>query len=137
MHAIYEINYFAVLVALLASFALGGVWYGVVIAKPYVTVLGRDALPPQKLSPLFIIGPVACNLFVVLTSAILIYLLQIDSLLGALGFGALVGVGYLLSTCMNIAINPNFPRPFMYTLINAPYFILSSLMTSAILVAMS
>lgn len=51
-------------------------------------------------------------------------------------FGALVGVGYILSTCMNIAINPNFPRQFLYTFINAPYFIVSSLMTSVILVIM-
>jgi hypothetical protein len=48
----------------------------------------------------------------------------------ALTFGTLIGIGYILPTVANVAINPNFPRPFFYTLINAPYFIASSLMTS-------
>ena len=136
MQTINEINFLAVLAALVPSFILGGVWFGVVVAKLYVVALGREALPPQKPAPIFIFGPVVCNLFAVVTSAILLKMLQIDSIPGALAFGALVGIGYILSTCMNIAINPNFPRPFMYTLINAPYFLASSLMTSVILVVM-
>lgn len=136
MQVLNEINVLAVLTALVPSFILGGIWFGVVVAKLYAVALGREALPPQKPGPLFIIGPVICNLFAIITSAILLRLLQIESIEGALAFGALVGIGYILSTCMNIAINPNFPRPFMYTLINAPYFILSSLMTSVILVVM-
>jgi hypothetical protein len=136
MQFLNEVNFLAVLAALVPSFIFGGVWFGVVVAKLYSVALGREALPPQKPAPIFIIGPVVCNLFVVVTSAILLKMLQVDTIPGALAFGALVGVGYVLSTCMNIAINPNFPRPFLYTFINAPYFIVSSLMTSVILVIM-
>jgi hypothetical protein len=134
--AINQINLLSILAALVPSFIFGGVWYGVVVAKIYVIALGREALPVQKPGPLFIIGPLVCNLFVVTTSAILLRMLQVESVEGALAFGILVGIGYILSTVMNVAINPNFPRPFLYTLINAPYFIASSLMTSVILVMM-
>ena len=136
LHALFEFRLLAVAVALVPSFILGGVWFGVVVAKPYVIALGRQTLPPQKPSPLFIVGPLFCNLIVTLTSAVLLRMLGIDSIEGALGFGVLIGIGYLLSTCLNIAINPNFPRPFLYAAINAPYFIASSLMTSVILVLM-
>lgn len=136
MHLLNEINFWAVFAALIPSFVLGGIWYGVVIAKPYGIALGRETLGPQKPTALFIIGPVVCNLIATVTSAILLRILQIESLQGAIAFGGLVGIGYILSTCMNIAINPNFPRPFFYTIINAPYFILSSVMTSVILVVM-
>jgi hypothetical protein len=37
---------------------------------------------------------------------------------------------------LNIAINPLFPRPFHYAAINAPFFVLGSLLASAILVAL-
>ncbi|MBK7962734.1 MAG: DUF1761 domain-containing protein [Bdellovibrionales bacterium] len=136
IEAISQINILAVLAAMVPNFILGGVWFGIVVSKLYIKALGRDALPQTKPSPIFIFGPVVCNLFAILTSAILLRMLQIESIPGALAFGLLVGVGYLLSTVMNIAINPNFPRPFLYTFINAPYFIASSLITSVVLVSM-
>lgn len=136
IEAVNHINFLAVLAALVASFILGGVWFGVIVAKLYVIALGRENIPAQKPAPIYIFGPVVCNLFVVITSAILIRMLNVETVADALAFGALVGVGYILSTVANVAINPNFPRPFMYTLINSPYFIVSSLMTSVIVVVM-
>lgn len=136
INAIQQINFVAILAALVPSFILGGIWFGVVVAKLYIVSLGREALPSQKPAPIYIVGPLICNLFVVITSAILLRMLNIETVNGAIAFGFLVGIGFILSTCMNIAINPNFPRPFLYTLINAPYFITSSLMTSVILVLM-
>ena len=60
-------------------------------------------------------------------------MIGIASLADALSLGLVIGVGYLLAMCMTIAINPNFPRPFFYTMVNAPYFLISSLMTTALL----
>lgn len=136
IEAISHVNFLAVLAALIPSFLFGGIWFGVVIARLYVVALGRQAIPSQKPAPIYIFGPVACNLFVVITSAILIKMLTIETVGDALAFGTLVGIGFVLSTVANVAINPNFPRPFLYTLINAPYFIGSSLMTCVILVVM-
>lgn len=51
----------------------------------------------------------------------------------ALSLGFVIGVGYLLAMCMTIAINPNFPRPFYYTMVNANYFLVNILVTSAVL----
>ena len=51
--------------------------------------------------------------------------------------GAVVGFGYLAAMTVNIAINPLFPRPFRYALISAPMFVLGSLMSSVVLVALS
>ena len=124
-----QINLLAVLAAVVASFFLGGLWFAIVVAKIYTIALGRENMPVQKPSALFVIGPVLCNLVAILTSAVLLRLLNIESVEGALAFGALVGIGYIMSTVQNVAINPNFPRPFLYALINAPYFIGSSLMT--------
>ena len=128
-------DFLSVAIASVATFVLGGIWFTQVVDRIYLVALGRVATPNQKPAPIVIIGPLVCNLVAILTSALLIRMLRIESIAGALGLGALVGVGYVLSTCMNVAINPNFPRPFLYTLINAPYFIGASLISCVIIVA--
>jgi hypothetical protein len=135
MNETFQINFLAVLTACVASFVFAGVWFGLVIAKGYVVALGRESLPAQKPTLLFILGPTVCNLIMVLASAMLMKSLGIQGIEQASYFGLLIGIGYLVPTCMTIAINPNFPRPFMYTFLNAPYFVLNSLMTSLILVS--
>jgi uncharacterized membrane protein len=115
------------------SFVLGGVWFTVLFGKLYAAALGRQYDPKAKPAPIFIVGPLICSLATTITSAILMRTLHIGSLADSLLFGAIVGVGYLVSTMTNIAINPNMPRPLMYAAINGPYFFFSSLSGSAIL----
>ncbi len=101
----------------------------------YAYAMGRENEPIQKPSSLMIAGPAVCSLVMTLTNALLIKILNIQTLSDALIFGALVGIGYLVPMTMTISINPNFPRPFIYTAINAPYFLSTSLVGSAILVS--
>jgi hypothetical protein len=82
---------------------------------------------------LTILGPFVCNIVTIVTTAAIIRMIGVASLADALSLGLVIGVGYLLAMCMTIAINPNFPRPFYYTLVNAPYFLVSSLVTSTVL----
>ncbi|QXC52764.1 hypothetical protein KHC17_26785 (plasmid) [Agrobacterium salinitolerans] len=71
--------------------------------------------------------------FATVTTAAIMRMIEVVSLADALSLGLVIGIGYLLAMCMTIAINPNFPRPFYYTMVNAPYFLVGSLMTSAML----
>jgi Protein of unknown function (DUF1761) len=134
--AIADINWFAVFLATFASFVFAGTWFSVLVVEQYATALGREYSPKNKPAPIFIIGPLMCTLVTTVASAVLIEALNISSYSDAVAFGALVGVGYHVAVMTNIAINPNMPRPFLYSAINAPYFFLSSIMVSAILVAM-
>jgi hypothetical protein len=127
----------AVLVASVAHFVLGGAWFMGLVGKQYGVALGRDDLQGQKPGPLFIVGPFVCSLIVIITSAVLLRALSVTTYAGAAIFALVVGVGYLTPMVVNIAINPNFPRPFFYSLLNAPFFILGSLVASLILVAMA
>jgi hypothetical protein len=45
----------------------------------------------------------------------------------------IVGVGYLSATAMNMAINPNIPRPILYGLLSSAYFLVSSILISVII----
>ncbi len=82
-------------------------------------------------------GPLVCSAVTIVTTGLLLKALQITTLNAALGLGVIVGLGYLAPMTLNIAINPLFPKPFRYALINAPFFFVGSLAASAILVALS
>lgn len=134
--AIAELSWQGILLTTVFNFIFGGVYFGIVISKLYARAMGRENESLQKPTSLMIIGPVVCGLLITLTSGILVNMMNIQTLSDAFVFGAIVGTGYLIPMTMTIAINPNFPHPFLYTAINAPYFLVSSIVTSLILVAM-
>ncbi|MDQ0058599.1 DUF1761 domain-containing protein [Paenibacillus harenae] len=135
-NVIQEINWIAVLLAALASSLLGGVWFTLIFGKAYAIALGKESTPNEKPAPIFIVGPFACGLVTTVAMAILIYAFGIESIVNAIIFGCIVGIGLLASTTVNTAINPNIPRPLLYGLISGSYFLLSGLIISVILVVM-
>lgn len=132
----FSINWFAVGLCALAQQLLGATWFMAVIPRLYGVALGRVDLAGRKPEPIYIVGPMLCGLVVTVSHAVLLKSLHITAMGDALVFGAIVGVGYLCATVVNVAINPNIPRPLFYGAINAPYFLISSLMTCTILTAM-
>ena len=132
-----EINWLAVLAATVVNAMLGGAWYMGLFKEQYPASLGRTDLGDQKPSPIFIVGPLVCGALVNITDAILLRALNVTSYADALAFGAITGAGYLVAQTVNIAINPNFPRPFFYSAISGSYFLVGNLIACVILVAMS
>lgn len=137
IEALSHVNWLAVGVASVAHFVLGAAWSVGLVAEHYPVVLGIADRPQDKPGPLSLVGSFSCTAVTIAASAILLRALGITTYGDALVLGALVGVGYLVPMTLNIAINPLFPRPFAYTALNAPFFVIGSLMSCAILVAMS
>lgn len=131
-----QINWLAVFVATLPTMVLGFVYFGVVFGKTYATILGRPFDPKVKPAPLFIVGPLVCTLVTNIANAVIMKAMGIGSIGDAMSFGALVGVGYLVATMTNVAINPNMPHPLRYALLNAPYFLVINMIACAILAVM-
>lgn len=132
-----SLNWFAVALSSVAQQALGAAWFMAVVAKPYAVALGRTDLVGRKPAPIFIVGPAVCGLVVSLSNAVLLRALHVTSLRDGLLFGLISGAGYLVATVFNVAINPNIPRPLLYGALNAPYFLISNLVSCAILTAMA
>jgi hypothetical protein len=132
------INWLSVLAAFAAYFLLGAVWYMLLFPRAYRASLGKPGEPDagQNQDLLYVVGPAVCALLITITCAVLLYTLHIDTYGNALRFALLVGVGYLVSNTVNIAINPNMPRPFFYGLITGSYHLVSMVLVNLILVAM-
>lgn len=133
---ISDLHWFGVLLAFVPYFLLGALWFTVLFKKPYALSLGRENEPQQNPAPIFIVGPAICTLIITLASALLLNALHIESYANALVFAVIVGVGYLVANTINIAINPNIPRPLLYGAISGAYHLVGILMVSLILVAM-
>lgn len=96
-------------------------------------VLGREYPPAQKPGALYIVGPSLCMLATTIAIALLMGALAIPTLGAAIGLGMLVGVGFLGATAVNMGINPNIPRPLAYGFLSASYYVISSVVISAVL----
>ncbi len=130
-HALGKVNWLAVVAAVGAYLLWGYVWYSFVVKRAYVVALGRG----PRTGVLSLVGPLLCLTVTTIASAAMMRAFAITSYTGALEYGLIVGLGYLVPMVVNIAINPLFPRPLLYSLINAPFFLVGSVMVSLILVA--
>lgn len=133
----HQLSIPAILAAAVAVMVLGGVWFAWLFARQYAVVLGRSDEPKTGMSPLYFVGPSLCMLVTTIGSAILMAELGVSSLLDAVRFGATVGICFLATTAMNMAINPNIPRPIVYGVLSSGYFLVSSMIISIILFLLS
>ncbi|HEY8955823.1 DUF1761 domain-containing protein [Chitinophaga sp.] len=131
-----NLNWISVSVAFVAYFLLGALWFTLLFHKQYKISLGRENETLQNNAPIFIVGPALCSLVITIVSAVLIYVLNIHQFAGALEFAIVIGIGYLFANTVNIAINPNIPRPILYGIITGTYHLLGILIVSIILISM-
>lgn len=86
-----DLNLLAIFLAIASYFILGGIWFPLTVKNAY-----RRALDHEMSSGIVsLIVPLACITMTTITCAILIRLLGITSYTGEIGFGLLVGIGYL------------------------------------------
>jgi len=128
-----NIHWLSVVVAFAAYFMLGALWYMVLFPQPYKVSLGKANEALHNESALFVVGPGVCVLATVLATTLLFYALHITSYGDALRLAAIVGVGYLMANTTNIAINPNIPRPLLYSSITSGYHLVGITLTCLIL----
>lgn len=136
MNGLASLNWLSVFAAFVPYCILGALWFTVLFVKPYKVSLGKAGQDLQNNKPIFIVGPMLCTLVIVIASAVLIYALNLQTIAEALQFALLVGVGYLVANTVNIAINPNIPRPIMYGAITGSYHLAGIVIASVIIVIM-
>jgi len=113
--ALFDLNWLAVIAATIVFAVLGGAYFTAVVGKPYKIALGNEDRELPKPGAIFIIGPLIASLLVVVTTATLLRALEVTAIGEGIVFGLVVSIGYLVAQTLNIAINPNFPRPLLYT----------------------
>ncbi len=89
-----DLNWWAILVACLAGFALGGLWYGPVFGGAWLSAMGKTA---QEIEPSP--TPFVVSFFTALITAIvlaaLIVSLGVNGWLGGVFLGLITGIGFI------------------------------------------
>ena len=131
-----DINWMGVLLAFVAYFMLRALWFTLLFSKQFKVSLSKENDHQKNNAPIFFVGPALCCLVITIASAILMYSLNVESFDDALLFAVIVGIGYLFANTVNIAINPNIPKPLLYGFISGTYHLVGILVVSIILVTM-
>jgi len=129
-----DLNWLAIIVATVIYYALGGLWFSqLVFGKAWGKSIGFDRPKEWKETTIYYIGPLIGCLITTITTAILSYALNIQSLDDALLLGLIAGIGYGGAVSTTNAITPTNPRPLMYGMITGAYHALGIIIVSTII----
>lgn len=131
-----EFNWVAIVIAILVYYILGAIWFTPLFGKAYDKATGVKRKKGQKWPPIYYIGPLISSILVVITTAILVYALDIKEFSNAIWLGNIVGIGYLASVSFNNAITPNMPKPLLFGLVTGVYHLFGAISAAGIIFTM-
>jgi hypothetical protein len=89
-----DLNVWAILVATVTAFMLGGLWYGPLFGQAWLNAMGKAADEIEPSPTPFIVSFFSSLISAIVLSA-LITSLSIDTLMGGIVLGALMGLGFI------------------------------------------
>lgn len=133
---ISKVNWLAVLLSLVFYSLLGWLWFTVLFPNQYAITLDKVGLMPENPDPIYFYGPPLTILPTIITTALLMIVLNINTVKGAIEFALIIGIGFLVANTFDIAINPNIPHPLPYGLIVGGFHLVGILVSCLIVLAM-
>jgi Protein of unknown function (DUF1761) len=130
MHHLADVNYLAVLVAALAGFVIGGLWYGPLFQKPWMAASGMTKEKGAQSNPVILFGTTYV-LNLIMGTGVAVAIGTQGHLHDGLHFGLMVGV-FFIATALGI-IYLFEQRPLKLFLINAGYQVINLAAIGAII----
>lgn len=121
------------LLAGLAYFALGGLWFTPLFGRQWDAAVGFARPPKWRPSAIYYIGPLLGCLVAAFATAHLARLASAATLPDYLEIGLVVGVGYGATVTGVNAIAPNMPRPGLYAAVVGSYHAIGNLLCAALI----
>lgn len=136
LQKISKISWLGVLLSLVFYSFLGWLWFTILFPNQYASTLDKLGTMPAKADPIYFYGPALAILPTIITTALLLVLLNINTRKAAIELALVLGLGFLVANTFNIAINPNIPHPMAYGLLVGGFQLISILISCLILQAM-
>lgn len=122
----------SILIAGIAYFAIGGLWFTPLFGKQWDKAVGFERPIKWRPSTIYYIGPLVGCLIASFAMSILFGIAQPESLQNAVVLGLVCGVGFGATITSVNAISPNMPRPGLYALVTGGYHAVGLVLVSAI-----
>lgn len=129
------LNWLAVLLATLAYYLLGALWFTPLFGKAWDTAVGVPRARGDRFPPLYYIAPLIGSLVVSLATAVLVSALDLRRLSDALVLGLVLGLGHAAVSLTN-AVTPNTPRPLLFAAVTGGYHVAATIAAAAVIVAL-
>jgi hypothetical protein len=128
-----DLNWLAVIVATVAYFALGGLWFAsAVFGRAWIRASGIE-MPEGGPGVAFYVGPLTTCLVATIATAMLAEATASDTLGEGLVLGLVLGVGLALTTLFVTGIfDPKKPEPMTWFAITGGYHLVGLLIVGAI-----
>ncbi|MEM8767805.1 MAG: DUF1761 domain-containing protein [Pseudomonadota bacterium] len=125
-----DINWLAIGVATVVAFVLGGLWYGPLFGKAWMTALGKTEADIEPTPAPFIISFFTALLTCIVVAG-LMGALAIDGVIPGAAFGLLVGIGFIATAMASDTAFCGWGLPLF--LIQAGYRVSYSVLMGAII----
>jgi hypothetical protein len=100
------LSYIAIVIAALAAFGVGAIWYGLLFSKPWLAAMGKtEAEVRANATPIPYVVSIVANLVIATVLSALMHSLGQVSIAGGAWLGFLMWVGFILTT---MAVNNGF-----------------------------
>lgn len=128
------VNYLAVLIAALAAFVVGSLWYTVLFGKMWRKLMGiseGQAMPKQSMTQSMIGGFIA-TLVLSFVLAVLLQMLAVTTVSGAVHVALLVWLGFVATISSNSIWYEG--RPWALYFINVAHYLVAIVVAALVLV---
>ena len=130
-----EINWLIILLATVAYFILGAIWFTPLFGKAYDIGTGVKRSSKQKWPAIYYYAPFLSSLAVTIAIAIVMNALNIENLTNAVITGLLFGLS-LAAISFSNGVTPNMPRPVIFGLVVGGYHLVSAVIVSIIILTL-
>lgn len=129
-----DLNWLAVIVATIAYFALGGLWYSpLLFAKPWQRAAGMVVEEGQNPGPVIYVAPLIANLIASVVTAMFAVATGSTTVGDGIVLGLLVGVGYAATVVgLDATFDTHKPDKGTWFAITAAYHVIGLMIVGAI-----
>ena len=132
--ALSDVNYLAVLVAALAYFALGAVWYiPPVMGTTWQKAGGIEVAEGEGPNPVLFVGTYIAYAVAGLATALLAVGTGSDTAAEGVVLGLIVGVGFAFTAAGVSALYDRKPQPMVWWLVNGIFNVIGLVVVAAII----
>ncbi|WGW13954.1 DUF1761 domain-containing protein [Saxibacter everestensis] len=126
-------SWLSVVVAALAYYLLGALWFSPLFGKAWDRSIGHTREKRTRFQASYYVVPFVSAVLVTIAVALILRLVQPQSLVDALGLGTVVATGIALPISINNSLTPHTPHPFLHGIVTGGYHLAGIIGVSCIL----
>lgn len=130
--AFAQLNWFAVVLATIAYYVLGAVWFTPLFGKTWDRSIGYERVAGSRFSAAYYVVPLVSAFLVSLAIAVLAAALAPMTFPEFLVLGVVIGFGVAFAISINNGLTPHTPKPFVFGAVTGGYHLVGILVVSAI-----